>query len=94
MIHCNVDIFSLDTCLLMGDANYYYLPLLAIHLSGSEYLIVMKNKKECVIFKEADLPLEVVILIIGGVAMLMTGICFFLCIMGCFHTMKRLYGCF
>jgi len=61
----------------MGDATYYDLPLLAIHLSGSEYLIVMTNKKEPVIFKEADIPLEVVILMIGGMAMLMTGILLF-----------------
>ncbi|MRR59145.1 MAG: hypothetical protein EG824_13175 [Deltaproteobacteria bacterium] len=31
------------------------------------------NGTECVVFKEADLPLEVVILIIGGMAMLITG---------------------
>lgn len=31
------------------------------------------NGTKCVLFKEADLPLEVVILIIGGMAMLITG---------------------
>jgi hypothetical protein len=35
------------------------------------------NATECVVFKEADLPLEVVILIIGGMAMLITGVLLF-----------------
>src|SRR5512138_122221 len=35
------------------------------------------NGTECVVFREADLPLEVVILIIGGMAMLITGILLF-----------------
>lgn len=39
--------------------------------------MVMANRTERVIFKEADLPLEVVILIIGGMAMMMTGILLF-----------------
>ncbi len=35
------------------------------------------NGTKCVVFKEADLPLEVVILIIGGMAMLITGVLLF-----------------
>lgn len=35
------------------------------------------NGTECALFKEADLPLEVVILIIGGMAMLITGVLLF-----------------
>ncbi len=35
------------------------------------------NRTECVIFKEADLPLEVVILLIGGMALLITGVLLF-----------------
>jgi hypothetical protein len=35
------------------------------------------NRTECVVFKEADLPLEVVILMVGGMAMLITGVLLF-----------------